>query len=162
MAQADAATVMAIETRLGARLAHTRGTTRSLPAQEPLYPRKAERFQSAFRLERVLVRRRLPAFTELNVSQPKFFGALNEALTTTSLANWKAYFRWHLVHAYAPYLSPAFETSNFDFYSAYLRGLKAPPPRWKKCTRLVDRQLGEALGEVFVARTFTPPPSRPL
>ncbi len=97
----------------------------------------------------------VPEFTELNVTQPKFFAALNNALATTSLANWKAYFRWHLVQAYAPYLSPPLEQANFDFYSAYLRGLKAPPPRWKKCTRLVDRQLGDALGEVFVTRTFT-------
>src|SRR5437868_5694974 len=30
------------------------------------------------------------------------------------------------------------------------------PPRWKTCTRLIDRDLGEALGQVFVARTFSP------
>jgi putative endopeptidase len=34
------------------------------------------------------------------------------------------------------------------------------PPRWKKCTRLVDGQLGEALGQVFVAKTFAPQTKR--
>ena len=44
---------------------------------------------------------------------------------------------------------------DFDFYSKYLRGVKELPPRWKRCVRLVDRDLGEALGQVFVAKTFT-------
>ena len=98
----------------------------------------------------------LPGFKELNVTEPKFFAALNDALQQNKLADWKTYFRWHLVHAYAPYLSSAFDKSRFEFYSAYLRGIKAQPPRWKTCTNLVDQQLGEALGQVFVERTFTP------
>ena len=60
------------------------------------------------------------------------------------------------MHAYAEYLSSPFDKSYFAFYSGYLRGVKTQPPRWKICTNLVDRQLGEALGQVFVARTFTP------
>jgi len=155
-AQADAASVLATETRL-ARASLTRVEQRDPYKLKNRFTRaKLSAFNPHFEWNTYWVDVGVPEFTELNVSQPKFFAAINEALTTTSLANWKAYFRWHAVHAYAPYLSPPFEKSNFDFYSAYLRGLKAPPPRWKKCTRLVDRQLGEALGEVFVARTFPP------
>jgi endothelin-converting enzyme/putative endopeptidase len=155
-AQADAATVLAIETRL-ARASLTRVEQRDPYKLKNRFTReKLRAFNPHFDWNAYWAGVGVPEFTELNVSQPQFFAALNEALTTTSLAHWKAYFRWRLVHAYAPYLAPAFEKSNFDFYSAYLRGLKAPPPRWKKCTRPVDRQLGEALGEVFVARTFTP------
>ena len=54
------------------------------------------------------------------------------------------------------YLSPELDRAHFDFFDGYLRGLKQMPPRWKTCSRLVDRNLGEALGQVFVARTFTP------
>lgn len=50
-----------------------------------------------------------PAFKDLNVTQPRFFAAMNEALAKDGLAKWKAYFRWQLVNAYAPYLSSAFE-----------------------------------------------------
>ena len=46
--------------------------------------------------------------------------------------------------------------ANFDFYSKYLRGLEQMPPRWKRCVRQVDGDLGEALGQVFVAKTFAP------
>ena len=72
-------------------------------------------------------------------------------LKSRSLDDWKTYLRWHLVHAQAPYLSSPFVQANFDFYSKYLRGVQEMPPRWKRCVRRVDRDLGEALGQVFVA-----------
>jgi len=56
----------------------------------------------------------------------------------------------------ARYLSKAFVTADFDFYSKYLRDVKEMEPRWKRCVKRVDRDLGEALGQVFVEKTFTP------
>jgi endothelin-converting enzyme/putative endopeptidase len=97
-----------------------------------------------------------PAFQTLNVTEPKFYQALNAELKSRKLSAWRAYLRWHLIHAEAPYLSSQIALENFDFFSRYLQGVRQMPPRWKKCTRLVDRDLGEALGQVFVARTFSP------
>src|SRR6185295_8933065 len=73
-----------------------------------------------------------------------------------NIEEWKAYLRWHLVHAKAPFLSSAFVTANFDFYNRYLRGVEVMPPLWKRCVQYVDRDLGEALGQVFVQKTFGP------
>jgi len=92
----------------------------------------------------------------LNVTEPKFFKAVQKELMTLPLADWKAYFRWHAVHSSAPYLSNEFVAEDFNFYRKTLRGVKAMPPRWKRCVQYVDRDLGEALGQEFVARTFTP------
>jgi putative endopeptidase len=94
--------------------------------------------------------------TELNVTEPEFFKALDQELKSRPLAEWKAYLRWHVVSAKAPYLSKPFVDANFDFYSRTLRGVTEQQPRWKKCVAWVDRDLGEALGQEFVARTFTP------
>jgi putative endopeptidase len=77
-------------------------------------------------------------------------------LKARPIADWKTYLRWHAAHNRAPYLSSAFVQEDFEFYSKYLRGVKEQQPRWKRCVRLVDRDLGEALGQVFVAKTFTP------
>ena len=77
-------------------------------------------------------------------------------MTKAGLAEWQAYLRWHVVHAEAVYLSSPFLNENFAFYGKYLRGTKALPPRWKKCTSLVDHTLDDALGQVFVAKTFPP------
>jgi len=92
----------------------------------------------------------------INVSEPNFYKALEVQLKSRSLDDWKTYLRWHLVHAKAAYLSTPFVNANFDFYSKYLRGIEQMPPRWKRCVRQVDGDLGEALGQVFVAKTFGP------
>jgi endothelin-converting enzyme/putative endopeptidase len=155
-AKADAARVMAIETQLAAA-SLTRVEQRDPYKLKNRFTReKLIAFTPRFHWNTYWSDSAVPEFKELNVTEPKFFAAVNDALAKNKLADWKAYFRWHLVHAYARYLSSPFDKSNFEFYSAYLRGVKAQPPRWKKCTNLVDRQLGEALGEVFVARTFSP------
>jgi putative endopeptidase len=97
-----------------------------------------------------------PEFQQVNVTEPKFFTELNTLLGEHKLSDWRAYLRWHLVHSHAAYLPSNFVREDFEFYGKYLTGRTEMPPRWKKCTRLVDRDLGEALGQVFVSKTFTP------
>jgi endothelin-converting enzyme/putative endopeptidase len=92
----------------------------------------------------------------LNVSQPEFIKQLEVQLKSRSLDDWKTYLRWHVLHASAPYLASRYVNENFEFYAKYLRGVPQLQPRWKRCVQLVDHQLGEALGEEFVARTMTP------
>ncbi|MGZ4779093.1 MAG: M13 family metallopeptidase [Thermoanaerobaculia bacterium] len=93
--------------------------------------------------------------TTVNVTEPKFFKAVETEIQTVPLAQWKTYLRWHAVHARAPYLSSKFVAEDFNFYRKTLRGVTEMPPRWKTCVRYVDRDLGEALGQEFVRRTFT-------
>ena len=96
-----------------------------------------------------------PGVASLNVSQPNFVKAVESELTTEDLAALRAYLRFHLLTAAAPYLAHPYEQASFDFFSTTLRGVPIMPPRWKTCTRAVDRSLGEALGQEFVRRTFT-------
>src|SRR5581483_1585694 len=93
---------------------------------------------------------------KLNVSQPGFMKAVQAELTNEPLDALKTYLRFHLISATAPILARNIEQVNFDFYSKTLRGVAVEPPRWKTCVRAVDRNLGEALGQEFVARTFSP------
>ena len=96
-----------------------------------------------------------PGVAKLNVSQPEFMKAVQAELTTEPVEALRAYLRFHFLSASAPLLAHPFEQANFDFYSKTLRGIPAMPPRWKTCTRAVDRNLGEALGQEFVKRTFS-------
>jgi putative endopeptidase len=98
----------------------------------------------------------VPPFENLNVSEPEFFKELNKQLASTSMADWKSYLRFHLANSRAPYLSSAFVNENFDFYRKYLRGAKELQPRWKRCVQYVDNELGEALGQEYVRKTFPP------
>jgi putative endopeptidase len=96
-----------------------------------------------------------PDVVKLNVSQPEFMKAVETELTTEDVAALRGYLRFHLLTAAAPFLAHPFEETNFDFYAKTLRGVPAMAPRWKTCTRAVDRNLGEALGQEFVRRTFS-------
>ena len=91
-----------------------------------------------------------------NVMEPAFYAALDQQLARASLDDIKAYLRWHVAHANAALLAPAFVNESFDFFSRTLRGVPELRPRWKRCVALVDAQLGEALGKEFVARAFSP------
>ena len=98
----------------------------------------------------------LPAQNTFNVTEPAFYAELDKQLKALSLEDIKTYLRWHTVSAAAPYLSDAFVNENFNFFSKTLRGVPQLRPRWKRCVNLVDDQLGEALGQEFVARAFSP------
>jgi endothelin-converting enzyme/putative endopeptidase len=90
------------------------------------------------------------------VAAPDFFRQLNSQLNNTPLNVWKTYLRYHVVQSSAPYLSSRFVQENFDFYRKYLRGVQDMQPRWKRCVQYTDGSLGEALGQVYVRKTFPP------
>lgn len=97
-----------------------------------------------------------PDVTDVNVAQPGFFKALNFELTSIPVADWKTYLRWHLIETAAPALSSKFVDEDFNFNGKTMTGAKQLLPRWKRCVQSTDRQLGEALGQEYVARAFTP------
>ena len=97
----------------------------------------------------------LAAVGTFNVTEPKFYQAVNEQIRNNSLADLKAYLRWHVAAANANYLSSKFVQENFDFNLRTLRGVQQIQPRWKRCVGLVDGLLGEALGQEFVNRAFS-------
>ncbi|MFL6262314.1 MAG: M13 family metallopeptidase [Thermoanaerobaculia bacterium] len=95
-----------------------------------------------------------PPFTQLNVSWPDFFKAVDQLVEARSLDDWKVYLRWHAVHDAAALLPAAFVNEDFNFFEKTIRGTQELRPRWKRCVELVDRQLGEALGQRYVESTF--------
>jgi endothelin-converting enzyme/putative endopeptidase len=97
-----------------------------------------------------------PTIAILNVGDPGFFKQVNAALASEPLANWKTYLRFHVADTSAPYLNEKFVQENFDFYRKYLRGVKEQQPRWKRCVQYTDYLLGEALGQAYVRKVFSP------
>jgi predicted metalloendopeptidase len=93
---------------------------------------------------------------EINVAHPEFFQAVDKMLGEVPLADWKTYLRWQLINAAAPALSSKFEDESFNFFGKTLQGRKEQYPRWRRCVAATDSALGEALGEVYVRRAFTP------
>jgi endothelin-converting enzyme/putative endopeptidase len=92
----------------------------------------------------------------LNVTEPVFLTELDRQLRTVSVADWKTYLRWNLIHAVAGTLPKAFVEADFAFYGTYLSGTKEQKPRWKRCVENTDALLGEALGKKYTDKYFPP------
>jgi putative endopeptidase len=105
-------------------------------------------------LQRFFAASNSPVFTEVNVVPPEFFQQVNSALAAVPLSDWKSYLRWQTIHAAAPVLSDRFVRADFEFFGRYLSGQQELQPRWKRCVRLTDDLLGEALGQPYAAETF--------
>ena len=94
--------------------------------------------------------------TSVIVSQPSYLAGFGKAVEATSLPTWKAYFKWHLISQYAPYLSKSYVEDSFAFNGTVLRGVPANEEAWKRGIRVVEGSLGEALGKRYVEKHFPP------
>ncbi|MGA2081492.1 MAG: M13 family metallopeptidase [Holophaga sp.] len=154
-ARADAGAVLELETRLAAasmtrverrdpHAVYHRMTLAELAAIAPDFDWAGYLEALGVRADPVLVR------------QPEFFRWFSALVREAPPARWRAYLRWHAVHAAAPSLAPRFEREHCAFYGKALSGIQSMSPRWKRVQDTVDQDLGEALGRLFVERAFHP------
>ncbi len=97
---------------------------------------------------------RVPKTEYIVVGQPEVLDAVEKMLEEFSLEDLKTYLRWNTINYAAPYLHEAAEMEHFDFFNRKLLGQEVPEKRWKKAVNIVDRSIGEALGELYVEQEF--------
>jgi endothelin-converting enzyme/putative endopeptidase len=107
-----------------------------------------------FNMSAYLERAEAPPGDSANVSEPEFLKAVDQVIAATPLDDLKTYMRWHVIHSNAPMLPKRFDDENFAFYGKTLTGAQEQRPRWKRCVDAADSDVGEALGKVYVERTF--------
>jgi len=155
-ARADAGKVMAIETEL-AKASLTRVARREPSATD--HPMAVAELRSLARNVDWAQYFRGIGLTQpggqVNVAEPAFMRRVSELLQTVPPADWRAYLRFHLLADAAPWLSSPFVQENFAF-SRRFTGAREMLPRWKRCLRATDGDMGEALGQAYVQRTFPP------
>ena len=155
-AAAEAKTVMAIETKL-AEASLTRVERRDPDKNyHKMDLAQLKTLTPQFSWESYFHDVGYPRIDTVNVGQPDFFRQLDQSLTAIPLPDWKTYLRWHLIHTAAPRLSSKFVDEDFDFYGRTMTGAKEILPRWKRCVQTTDRELGEALGQIYVQKAFPP------
>jgi len=152
--QADAA--MKFETRLAAV---------SLPPTEMRKPENRYHFISIADADKVTPHFDWAAFFKtqhadvtdgFSLSQPAFFGEVDKMLTDVPAAQWQAYLRFHAINNAAAYLSKPFQQEDFAFNKSTLNGQKEMEVRWKISLATVNESMGMALGELYVAKNFSP------
>ena len=153
-AKADAAAILKLETALA------KGSLDLVSRRDPekVYHKISTRDLVAlapdFRWNKFFTAVGAPAFDTINVAYPEFVKAMNSQVDSISLAEWKTYFTFHLLHSTAAFLPTAFSAESFNFYGKILSGTETLRTRWKRCVDFTDQELGEALGKRYVERTF--------
>jgi putative endopeptidase len=154
-AEADSKRVMALETALAAA-SLTRVEQRD-PIKTYNYrtPAQLASMTPHFSWTQFFTDLGVPNIPAVDVQSPKYFAAVDSLMANVPLSDWKAYLRWKVIRAAAPFLSSAFVNENFNF-SRTLSGARELLSRDKRCTRLTDTGLRDALGQAYVAEYFTP------
>ncbi len=91
-----------------------------------------------------------------SLSQPTFFAGMDSLLAHAPIGAWKAYLAFHTIEGAAPFLSPPFEAEDFAFNGTTLQGQPQQSPRWERVLGSVNRSMGQALGQLYVAKYFPP------
>ncbi len=155
-AKSDAQAVLAFETELAKA---------SLSNEERRDPRavyhkvelaKFEQSLPAFSVGSYLKDAGLTDIQSLNVVSPAYFEQLNKLLASTDLPTLKTFIRWNMLrHAPVLAMPSAIDDESFHFYGQILSGQPEQQVRWKRCVQQVDQEMGEALGQVYVAQHFS-------
>jgi putative endopeptidase len=155
-AKANARTVVAIETGLAGKsrkLAELRDSHANYHAMSIAgLAARVPAMDWTFYLERGQYGR----LDSLNVGQPEFFDHVEAALRATSIDDWKTYLRWRLVDTFAAQAGGPFDAQNFRFFGTLLNGTPEQRPRWKRMLDQEEHYLGDALGQLYVERHFSP------
>ncbi len=153
-ARSDARTILGIETELAEA---------TLPVEKQYEPTLLNHPMPASQLQEsapgfdwlTYVRLRSPASIDrVNITEPEFAERVGRTVRTTRLRDLKTYLRWSYLRGHASLATKDLADESFAFNSGYIRGIKQQPPRWRSCVEDADQDIGEALGKVFVARTF--------
>ena len=92
---------------------------------------------------------------DVNVRAPRYFSALDTLITSTPVDAWKAYLRWHVTNGAMNSLSSPFRKEAFA-WQRVTSGVQQQQSRLKQCAAATNAALGEAVGEQWIKRNFSP------
>ena len=154
--KAAAQTIMALETKL-AGFHWTKVESRdSTKRYNKFNVSELNTVTDAFNWTAFLEAQGVPAQKDLIINQPSFVKGFGETFAATSLADWQTYLTFHTLSNFANSLTTALNDENFDFYSKQLSGREEQRPAWKRGVAVVNSNLGEVIGKVYVGRHFKP------
>ena len=92
----------------------------------------------------------------LVLGQPEFMKELENQVKTNSVDDWKIYLKWNVLNLAGNVLSSDFVNEDFNFNNKILSGQKEIQSRWKRMIQMTDGTVGDALGQLYVAKYFPP------
>ena len=153
---AAADTIMAIETRLATEQMEKEKTRDMLGLYNKFPLDDLTDVMPEFAWDAYLAEAGIDDIDGLVVMMLDYMKALDNIIVDTSLDDWKTYLTWAALNSNAHLLTEELDVQNFEFYSRKLRGIEEMLPRWKRAVNNVNGSLGEAVGQVYVAKHFPP------
>jgi len=92
----------------------------------------------------------------VSISQPSYFWKLDKLIKSEPMDVWKAYLRVHLMDAVSTMMPADVREARYQFHGLAMGGAKSDRPRWERAVGNLNDAMGEAVGQVFVARYFPP------
>lgn len=120
----------------------------------PITPEQLYKEYPALRFDAYLDAMGIPAQSKIVLEQPSYFKALNRIVAKTNPRILRHYLQAQLLSGACGYISDDFTDASFDFFSAQMSGIKEQKPRWKRAMQAPNSILGEAVGEMYVAKYF--------
>ena len=155
-AAAEAKTVMDIQMRL-AKASKSPADMRDRDKNYNKIPvADAQAIIPNFNLAEYMKVRGMRGVTEIDLTNPDFFREVNTMLTDVPVDSWKTYLKWNVLSSSSSILPKAFRDESFNFNGRFMSGQQQQQERWKQCVSATDGTLGEALGQQFAVREFTP------
>jgi len=147
---------VAFETAI-AKLQWSRAERRdAIKRYNPTPRSKWDQLYPGFPWERLAKSTGMPKGMGAIVGEPSYFKGFVGLAKDTPIEAWKQYLRTRLLDSYASDLPKAFRDAHFRFKSQKLQGLTAMPPRWRTAVEETNAEVGEAIGQGYVAKHFPP------
>jgi predicted metalloendopeptidase len=155
-AAADATSVLTMETALAKAAMDIVVRRDPKNVNHKMTAEQLQALTPAFRWNKYFAALKVPMAKQYLVTSPDFFKGMDKLISSESVEHWRGYLRYSLLHLSASSLSQPFVEENFDFYGRTLSGTKEIQPRWRRCSSYADIDLGDAVGQAYVARYFPP------
>jgi endothelin-converting enzyme/putative endopeptidase len=152
----DAQTVLAMETELAKAAMDIVARRDPKNQNNKMSLQQIQALTPSFNWSRYFAAAQAPSSPQYLVLAPIFFRAMEKLIQSHSIEQWRAYLRWSVVNSLASSLSQPFVEENFDFFGRTLGGTQQLQPRWRRCSIYSDIDLGEAVGQAYVAKYFPP------
>lgn len=155
-AKASAAQIMALETQMASRHMKKEETRNIAGLYNKYAIKDLNKLTPDFDWNTMIKEAGIKGADSIVIAQVAYTKALNDILKNTPLPTWKTYLKWSAINGSASFLNSALDKEHFNFYSKTLNGIKEQKPQWRRAVDLVNDNLGEMLGKLYVEKHFSP------
>jgi putative endopeptidase len=155
-AKAKAAQIMALETLLASKQMKKEETRNMAGLYNKYAVKDLGTLLSGFDWNTLLNDAGIKNQDSVVVTQVAYTKDLSAILKNTPIDTWKNYLKWSVITGAASALNSELDKENFEFYGKVLKGIKEQKPQWRRAVDVVNGNLGEIVGKLYVEKHFSP------